>query len=112
MTGRGCLPAAGRGSSFRLLTRVVAVTGRGHAIPLSVFVTASSHGCGCFPTVCSQYGESGWRARRKLREGVVTVAVAQPPVVSEMYAAVTPLFVGSAALTFPPVVTGSGHRVG
>ena len=36
--------------------------------------------------------------------GVVTVAVAQPPVVSEMYAAVTPLFVGNAASTFSPVV--------
>ena len=30
----------------------------------------------------------------------MTVAVAQPPVVSEMYAAVTPLFVGCAASTF------------
>ena len=44
--------------------------------------------------------------------GVVSVAVAQPPVVSEMYAAVSPLFVGSAASPFPPVVLGSGHRVG
>ena len=42
----------------------------------------------------------------------MTDAVAQPPVVSEMYAAVAPLFVGSAASTFPLVVTGSGHRVG
>ena len=42
----------------------------------------------------------------------MTVAVAQPPVVSEMYAAVTPLFVGSAASTFPPAVPGSGHGVG
>ena len=42
----------------------------------------------------------------------MTVAVAQPPFVSEMYAAATPRFVGSAASTFPPVVTGSGHRVG
>ena len=39
------------------------------------------------------------------------VAVAQPPVVSEMYAAVTPLFMGSAASSFPTVVPGSGHRV-
>ena len=39
----------------------------------------------------------------------MTVDVALPPVVSEMYATVTPLFVGSAASTFPPVVTGSGH---
>ena len=42
VTGRGCLPATGRGSSFRLLARVVAVAGRGHAIPLAVF------GCGRF----------------------------------------------------------------
>ena len=42
----------------------------------------------------------------------MTVAVAQPPVVSEMFAAVTPLFVGSATSTFPLVVSGSGHRVG
>ena len=42
----------------------------------------------------------------------MAVAVAQPPVVSEMYAAVTPFFVGSASSTFPPVVPGSGHRVG
>ena len=42
----------------------------------------------------------------------MTVGVAQPPVVTEMCAAVTPLFVGSAASTFPPVVPGSGHRVG
>ena len=42
----------------------------------------------------------------------MTVAVAEPPVVSEMYAAVTPLFVGSAGSTFPPVITGSDHRVG
>ena len=34
----------------------------------------------------------------------MAVAFAQPPVVSEMYAAVTPLFVGSAASPFPPVV--------
>ena len=34
----------------------------------------------------------------------MTVAVAQPHVVSAMYAAVTPLFVGSAASAFPPVV--------
>ena len=34
----------------------------------------------------------------------MTVAVAQPPVVSEIYAAVTPLFVGSATSAFPPVV--------
>ena len=46
--GRGCLPAAGHGSSFRLLARVVAVTGRGHAIPLAVFMSASGHGCGRF----------------------------------------------------------------
>ena len=35
---------------------------------------------------------------------MVTVAVAQPPVVSDVYAAVTPLFVGSAASAFLPVV--------
>ena len=34
----------------------------------------------------------------------MTVAIAQPPVVSGMYAAVTPLFVGSDASAFPPVV--------
>ena len=34
----------------------------------------------------------------------MSVAVAQPPVVSEMFAAVTPLFVGSPASAFPPVV--------
>ena len=34
----------------------------------------------------------------------MTVAVALPPIVSEMYAAVTPLFVGSAASAFPPLV--------
>ena len=55
-------------------------------------------------SVRSRSGESGWQARRELREGVVTVAVARPPVVSEMYAAVTPLFVGSAASAFPHVV--------
>ena len=48
VTGRGCLPVADRGSRFRLLSRVVAVTGRGHSIPLDVFVTASGHGCGRF----------------------------------------------------------------
>ena len=37
MSGRGCLPAAGRGGSFPLLARVVAVTGRCHVIPLAVF---------------------------------------------------------------------------
>ena len=42
----------------------------------------------------------------------MTVAVAQPPVVSVMYAAVIPIFVGSGASTFPPVVPGNGHRVG
>ena len=42
----------------------------------------------------------------------MTVSVAQPLVGSGMYAAVSPLFVGSSASTFPPVVTGSGHRVG
>ena len=34
----------------------------------------------------------------------MTVAVTQPPVVSEMYAAVSRLFVESAASPFPPVV--------
>ena len=71
--------AAGHGSSFSVLTRVVAVSD----IPLSVFVTASDHGSGRF-SVRSRYGESGWRARRETREGVVTVAVVQPPVVSEV----------------------------
>ena len=97
MTGRGCLPAVGRGSSFPLLARVVVVTGRSHAIPLTVFVMLLS-------SVRSRSGVSGWPARRELPEGVVTVGVAQPPVVSEMYAAVTPLFAGSAASAFPPVV--------
>ena len=86
------------------------MTGRGHAIPLAVFVTARVQSL--LSSVCSRYGESGWRARRELREGVVIGAVAQPPVVSEMCAAVTPLFVGCAASTFPHVVTGSSHRVG
>ena len=83
MTGRGCLAAAGRGSSFPLLARVIAVTGRGHVIHLAVFVTASGHGCGCFSPLCSRFGKSGWRARLELREVVVTVALAQPPIVSE-----------------------------
>ena len=48
VTGRGCLPAAGHGSSFPLLVRVVAVTGRSHVIPSPFFVTASGHGCGRF----------------------------------------------------------------
>ena len=75
MTGHGCLPAAGHCDRSR-----------SHD-PYRRFLTAS-----------------GWRARRELREGVVTVVVSQPPVVSEMYAAVAPLFVGSAASAFPLVV--------
>ena len=36
----------------------------------------------------------------------MTVAVAQPPVVSEMYAAVSPFFVGSAASAFSACCSG------
>ena len=77
------------------------MTGRGHAIPLAILWPRVRS---LLSSVRSQSGESGWRARRELQEGVVTVAVAHPPVVSEMYAAVAPLFVGSAASVFLPVV--------
>ena len=62
--------AAGHGSSFNVLTRVVAVTDRGPAITLAVFVAASVHGSGRFsPLSACGVGESGWRARREMREG-------------------------------------------
>ena len=77
--------AASHGSSFSVLARVVAVTDRDPAIPLAVFVTASVHGSGRFsPLSARGMGKSGWRARREMRESVVTVAVAQPPVLSEV----------------------------
>ena len=41
----------------------------------------------------------------------MTVAVVQPPVVSEVLLQYL-LSVGCAASPFPPVVTRSGHRVG
>ena len=40
--------ATGHGSSFGVLARVVAMTDRGPANPLSVFVTVSDHGRGHF----------------------------------------------------------------
>ena len=64
-----------------MLARVVAVADRGPMIPLSVFVTAKRS---LLSSPCSWYGESGWQARRGMQEGVVTVAVVQPPVVSEV----------------------------
>ena len=58
VTGRGLLTATGPGGSVRdpLLVREVAVTARGHSIPLVGLVTAHGHVCNRFSplTVCGQ----------------------------------------------------------
>ena len=61
--------AAGHGSSFSVLARVVAVTDRNPAIPLAVFVTASVHGSGRFSPLSARgmgraAGEPGVRCGR------------------------------------------------
>ena len=95
-----------------MLARVVAVTGRGPATPLSVFVTASDHGSGSFSPLSAR-GMGGAAGEPGVRCGRVwwLLSVVQLPVVSEMLLQYL-LSVGSAASPFPPVVTRSGHRVG
>ena len=46
-----------------------------------------------------------------MREGVEMFVVPQPSVVSEVWLQCL-LSVGSAAFSFPPVVTWSGHNIG
>ena len=88
------------------------MTDSGHAIPLAVFVTASGHGGGrCSPLSTSGMGcvagEPG------VRYGRVWGRWLSPslPLSLKCDCSVSSL-VGSAASSFPPVATWSGHGVG
>ena len=88
MIGRGLRTATGRIDSARvpLLVGEVAVTARGHAIPLSALVTAWS------PPASdrSRSKEGGRRARREKQEVVETVTVSQAPPVGGTTVAALP----------------------
>ena len=86
------------------------MAGSGPAIPLAVFMTASGHGGGhCSPlsasSLVSSAGEPGVRCGR------VWGRLLSPslPLSLKCGCSVSSL-VGSAASSFPPVVTRSGHR--
>ena len=88
------------------------MTASGHTIPLPVFVTASGHGGGrSSPLSASGMGcaasEPGVRCRRvwgRLLSPSLSLSLKCGCSVSSL--------VGSAASSFPPVVTWSGHGVG
>ena len=88
--GRGLLTATGRADSVRvpLLAGEVAVTVRGHAIPLVALVTTRGHRCGHPPP----------------QERVETFAVSQAPAVSEVPAAVVPPVGGATMAALPSAV--------
>ena len=84
----------------------------GHAIPLAVFVTASGHGGGrCSPLSASgrgcAAGESGVRCGRLWGRLLFPTL----PLSLKCGCSVSSL-VGSAASSFLPVVTWSGHGLG
>ena len=88
------------------------MTASGPAIPLAVFVTASGHGGGrCSPLSASGMGWSAgepdvrcWRVWGRLLSPSLPLSLKYGCSVSSL--------VGSAASSFPPVVTWSGHGVG
>ena len=88
------------------------MTASGHAIPLAVFVTASGHGGGrCSPLSASGMGCAA--GEPGVRCGRVWGRLLSPsfPLSLKCDCSVSSL-VGSAASSFPPVVTWSGHGVG
>ena len=85
------------------------MTASGHAIPLAVFVTARGHGGGrCSPLSASGMGgaagEPGGRVWGRLLSPGLPLSLKCGCSLSSL--------VGSAASSFPPVVTWSGHGVG
>ena len=81
------------------------MTASGPAIPLAVFVTASGHGGGRYsPLYASGMGSAA--GEPGMRCGRVWGRLLSPSLL------LSPLYVGSAASLFPPVVTRSGHSVG
>ena len=89
-----------------LLVGEVAVTARGHAIPLAALVTARGHGCGrFFPlTVRGQRIKASEPDMNNGRVWRQTVTVFQAPVVSEASATVAPPVVGGAVTALPSAV--------
>ena len=88
------------------------MTTSGPAIPLAVFVTASGHGGGrCSPLSASGMGSTA--GEPGVRCGRVWGRLLSPslPLSLKCGCSVSSL-VGSAASSFPPVVTWSGHSVG
>ena len=88
------------------------MTASGRAMPLAVFMTASGHGGGCCPPLSTSgigraAGEPGVSCGRMGG----TVFVPHPSVISEMWLQCL-LSLGSAASSFPPVVSWSGHSLG
>ena len=88
------------------------MTDSGSAIPLAVFMTASGNGGGCCSPLSasgmgSAAGEPGVRCGRVWGR----LLSPQPSVVSEVWLQ-SLLSVESAASSFPPVVTWSGHSIG
>ena len=82
------------------------------AIPLAVFMTASGHGGGhCSPLSASGMGRAA--GEPGVRCGRVWEHLLSPslPLSLKCGCCVSSL-VGSAASSFPPVVTWSGHNIG
>ena len=88
------------------------MTASSAAIPLAVFVTASGHGgARCSPLSASSMGSAA--GEPGVRCGRVWRRLLSPslPLSLKCGCSVSSL-VGSAASSFPPVVTWSGHSIG
>ena len=107
VTGRGQLTATGHAVSERvpLPAGEIGVTARGHTLSRVALVTARGHAGDNLPLLParSQAEEPGRLARRETQEGAEAVA-SQPPAVSEVPVAVTPVAGGAALTALPSAV--------
>ena len=88
------------------------MTASGSAIPLAVFVTASGHGGGrCSPLSTSGMGSAAGEPGVSCSRVWGRLLSPSFPLSLKCGCSVSSL-VGSAASSFPPVVTWSGHSVG
>ena len=107
VTGRGQLTAIGHAVSKRapLPAGEIGVTARGHTLSRVALVTARGHAGDNLPLLParSQAEEPGRLGRRETQEGAEAVA-SQPPAVSEVPVAVTPVARGAALTALPSAV--------
>ena len=87
------------------------MTASGPAIPLAIFMTASGHGSGrCSPLSASGMGSAA--GEPGVRCGRVWGRLLSRSLSLSLKCGCSVSLVGSAASSFPPVVTWSGHSVG